>query len=140
MNHAKRLAAAAGLLLAASAMPVSADEKPAIKLGVVGPFTGPFAVMGEQWRQGIETYLSVHGNVVNGRRIEVIYRDTTGNPATAKQITQELVTRDKVSFLGGYGLTPEANASVQVINQNDDRIEIGFCDKPFELFSKFACS
>lgn len=96
--------------------PASAAEEPIVKLGVVGPLTGPFAVMGEQWRQGIETYLALHGNVINGRKIEVIYRDTTGNPATAKQLTQELVTREKVSFLGGYGLTPEANASAAVIN------------------------
>jgi branched-chain amino acid transport system substrate-binding protein len=94
----------------------TAAEKPIVKLGVVGPFTGPFAVMGEQWRHGIETYLALHGDVVNGRKIEVVYRDTTGNPATAKQLTQELVTREKVSFLGGYGLTPEANASASVIN------------------------
>ena len=83
------------------AAPADGAENSIVKLGVVGPFTGPFAVMGEQWRQGIETYLAVHGDTVNGRKIEVIYRDTTGNPATAKQLTQELVTRDKVQFLGG---------------------------------------
>jgi branched-chain amino acid transport system substrate-binding protein len=94
----------------------TAAEKSTVKVGVVGPLTGPFAVMGEQWRQGIETYLAVHGDIVNGHRIEVIYRDTTGNPATAKQLTQELITREKVSFLGGYGLTPEANASAPIVN------------------------
>jgi len=102
------------------ALPLSgvtiAAEKSTVKVGVVGPLTGPFAVMGEQWRQGIETYLAVHGDIVNGHRIEVIYRDTTGNPATAKQLTQELITREKVSFLGGYGLTPEANASAPIVN------------------------
>jgi hypothetical protein len=30
--------------------PVTGAEKSTVKLGVVGPFTGPFAVMGEQWR------------------------------------------------------------------------------------------
>ena len=102
------------------ALPLSgvttAAENSTVKVGVVGPLTGPFAVMGEQWRQGIETYLAVHGDIVNGHRIEVIYRDTTGNPATAKQLTQELITREKVSFLGGYGLTPEANASAPIVN------------------------
>jgi branched-chain amino acid transport system substrate-binding protein len=94
----------------------TAAEQQIVKLGVVGPFTGPFAVMGEQWRQGIATYLALNGDVVNGRKIEVIYRDTTGNPANAKQLTQELITRDKVSFIGGYGLSPEANASAPIIN------------------------
>jgi len=109
---------AAGLLCALPlAAPAAAAEKSNVKLGVVGPLTGPFAVMGEQWRQGIEAYLAIHGDTVNGRKIEVIYRDTTGNPATAKQLTQELVTREKVQFLGGYGLTPEANASAPIVNQ-----------------------
>jgi branched-chain amino acid transport system substrate-binding protein len=107
---------AVALLYATCLVPALGAEQSTIKLGVVGPFTGPFAVMGEQWRQGIETYLAVHGDVVNGRKIEVVYRDTTGNPATAKQLTQELVTREKVSFLGGYGLTPEANASATIVN------------------------
>src|SRR6516164_8337054 len=112
---APRLAAVIFCVLSVAGAATAAD-KSTIKLGVVGPLTGPFAVMGEQWRQGIETYLALHGDVVNGHKIEVVYRDTTGNPATAKQLTQELVTREKVSFLGGYGLTPEANASASVIN------------------------
>jgi branched-chain amino acid transport system substrate-binding protein len=111
-----RLAAVLLCVLPVAGPAAAAAEKSTVKLGVVGPFTGPFAVMGEQWRQGIETYLAVHGDIVNGRKIEVIYRDTTGNPATAKQLTQELVTREKVQFLGGYGLTPEANASASIIN------------------------
>ena len=110
----RRFVTAAGLttILAGPAMAAST-----IKLGVVGPMTGPFAVMGEHWRQGIEAYLAANGDTVNGHKIEILYRDTTGNPATARQLSQELVARDKVSFLGGYGLTPEANASVPVINE-----------------------
>src|SRR5882757_10526436 len=93
--------AAVLLCVLALAGEAAAAEKSTVKLGVVGPFTGPFAVMGEQWRQGIEAYLAVRGDTVNGRKVEVIYRDTTGNPATAKQLTQELVTRDKVPVPGG---------------------------------------
>src|SRR5258708_7382933 len=88
-----------------------------IKVGIVGPLTGPFDVMGENWRQGIETYFAQHGDTAGGRKIEVIYRDTGGDPAKAKQVVQELVTRDKVSILGGFGLTPEAAASAPTINQ-----------------------
>jgi branched-chain amino acid transport system substrate-binding protein len=116
MNHWMPRLAAVLLCAMCLSAPGTGAEYPTVKLGVVGPFTGPFAVMGEQWRQGIETYLAVHGDIVNGRKIEVIYRDTTGNPATAKQLTQELVTREKVSFLGGYGLSPEANAAATVVN------------------------
>lgn len=103
----------AGVLLTAQ----SAQAADIVKVGIVGPMTGPFAVMGENWRQGIETYFAQHGDTAGGRKIEVIYRDTGGDPAKAKLAVQELLTRDQVSFLGGFGLTPEAAASAPAINQ-----------------------
>jgi branched-chain amino acid transport system substrate-binding protein len=106
--------------LAASSFSVAcgaamADET--VKFGVVGPMTGPFAVMGDNWRQGIEAYVAQHGDTFGGRQIEVIYRDTGADARKAKQLVQELVVRDKVSFIGGFGLTPEAAASAPVVNQ-----------------------
>jgi branched-chain amino acid transport system substrate-binding protein len=47
--------------------------------------------------------------------VEVIARDTGGpNPDVAKRLAQELVTRDKVDFLAGFGFTPEALAAAPV--------------------------
>ncbi len=94
--------------------PAFADET--IKYGIVGPMSGPFAVMGDNWRQGLEAYIAQHGDTFGGRKIEIIYRDTGADASKAKQLVQELVVRDKVSFLGGFGLTPEAAASAPVIN------------------------
>ena len=108
-------AASLSVVLLASAGVASAEET--VKMGIVGPMTGPNAVMGDNWRQGIEAYLSLHGDTAGGRKIELIYRDTGGDPAKAKQLVQELVVRDKVSFLGGFGLTPEAAAAAPVVNQ-----------------------
>jgi branched-chain amino acid transport system substrate-binding protein len=107
-------AATLGVALLFSA---NAGAEDAVKLGVVGPMTGPFAVMGENWRQGIDAYLAQHGDTAGGRKIEVVYRDTGGDPGKAKQLVQELVVRDKVSFIGGFGLTPEAAAAAPIINQ-----------------------
>lgn len=109
-----------GLIALVAAMlgtTTTAYAQSVIRIGIVGPMTGPFANMGQQWRQGIEAYMAVHGDTVDGHRIEVIYRDTTGNPANARQLTQELVVRDRVSFLGGYGLSPEAYAAAPVVNE-----------------------
>ena len=69
-----------------------------VKYGVVGPMTGPFAVMGDNWRQGLEAYLALHGDTFGGRKVEIIYRDTGGDASKAKQLVQELVVRDKVSL------------------------------------------
>jgi branched-chain amino acid transport system substrate-binding protein len=88
-----------------------------IKVGIVGPLTGPFATTGVGFRQGLEAYVALHGDKAGGRRIEVIYRDSTANPTTAKALTEELLVKDKVQMLGGYMLTPEAIAAVPVVNE-----------------------
>ena len=110
-----RLAALAGAALLSAGNLASAQET--IRMGIVGPMTGNNAVMGTHWRQGIEAYLVQHGDVAGGRKIEIVYRDTGGDPAKAKQLVQELVVRDKASFVGGFGLSPEAAASASIINQ-----------------------
>jgi len=67
--------------------PVASQEK--IRIGIIGPFTGPFATTGIQYRQGIETFLSVNGNKIGGREVEVLYRDVGGtNPAVAKRLAE----------------------------------------------------
>lgn len=111
-----RLLAAMALVALMAASPVAMAQE-TIRIGIVGPFTGPLAVMGKHWREGIETFLALNGKEVGGRTVEVIYRDSTGNPANARQLVQELVVRDKVSIVGGFGLTPEAAAAAPIINQ-----------------------
>jgi branched-chain amino acid transport system substrate-binding protein len=88
-----------------------------IKIGIVGPFTGPFATTGEGFKQGIAAFTALNGNLVGDRKVEVIFRDTAGDPAAAKRLTEELVVKDHVAILGGYMLTPEALAAVSVANE-----------------------
>jgi branched-chain amino acid transport system substrate-binding protein len=105
---------AAGLCLAAMA----ARAEDTIKVGVIAPFSGPFADYGKEMQTGIEAWRKVHGDTVAGKRIEVIVRDTTGPvPEVARRLAQELVVRDHVDFLAGFGLTPEALAVTDVATQ-----------------------
>jgi branched-chain amino acid transport system substrate-binding protein len=105
---------AACLALAAST--ASAEE--AIKVGLIAPFTGPFADYGRQIELGMKAYLKIHGDRVAGKRIEIVRRDTTGPlPEVAKRLAQELVVRENVDFLAGFGLTPEALAVADVATQ-----------------------
>jgi branched-chain amino acid transport system substrate-binding protein len=109
----KRLLIAAAVLLAA---PVFAQQP--VKVGVVAPFSGVAADFGRQMQAGIDTFFKLHGNTFAGRRIEVLVRDTGGpNPEVAKRLAQELVTRDKVDFLAGFGFTPEALAAAPVATE-----------------------
>jgi branched-chain amino acid transport system substrate-binding protein len=99
----------------------SKDEaRPAgsIKIGLIASFSGPFADIGKQIENGIKAYLKEHGDTVAGKQIEILRRDTTGpEPEVAKRLAQELVARDKVDFLVGFGLTPEALAVAPVATE-----------------------
>ncbi len=89
-----------------------------IKVGVIAPFSGPFADYGKQFDAGVKAYQKIHGDTVAGRKVEIIVRDTGGpSPEVAKRLAQELVTRDKVDFLAGFGLTPEAMAVADIATQ-----------------------
>ena len=82
-----------------------------VKIGVVAEFSGPFADYGTQIVNGMKTYLKQNGDTFGGRKIEIIQRDTTGAaPDIAKRLAQELITRDNVDILAGFGLTPNALA------------------------------
>jgi branched-chain amino acid transport system substrate-binding protein len=82
-----------------------------IKIGVLAPFSGPFAVLGAQIEGGIKAYLHAHGGAIDGRQVELLVRDTTGvAPDVAKRLAQGLIVRDHADFLAGFALTPNAMA------------------------------
>lgn len=95
-----------------------AHAQETIKIGVIAAFSGPFADYGKQMEGGMKAYMKQHGDTVAGKKIELILKDTTGpSPEIAKRLAQELVTRDKVDLLAGFGLTPEALAVAPIAEQ-----------------------
>ena len=64
-------------------------------------------------------FLATDGKAILGDiPVELIVRDDGGaNPDTAKRLVQELVTRDRVQYLGGFVFTPNANAVAPLLNQ-----------------------
>jgi branched-chain amino acid transport system substrate-binding protein len=117
MNWAKAIyVASAGTALALVMAGAYAEDT--IKVGVIAEFSGPFAEYGKQIEGGMRAYLKEHGDTVAGKKIELIIRDTTGpSPDIAKRLAQELVTRDNVDFLAGFGLTPNALAVAPIATQ-----------------------
>ncbi|MFC5458190.1 ABC transporter substrate-binding protein [Massilia niabensis] len=112
-------AAFAAATAATFAFTPAAHAQDTIKVGVIAPFSGPFADYGKQMQGGIKAWMAQHGNTVAGKKIQVIYKDTTGPaPEVAKRLAQELVVRDKVDFLAGFGLTPEALAVAPIAQQS----------------------
>jgi branched-chain amino acid transport system substrate-binding protein len=89
-----------------------------IKVGLLVEMTGTFADFGLQITNGAKAYMKQHGDTVAGKKIELIIKDTTGPaPDVAKRLAQELVVKDKVDFLAGFGLTPNALAVAPIATE-----------------------
>src|SRR5664279_6513376 len=109
----KQVLAVAALALAAAFPVLAADP---VKIGLVLPMSGPFAAYGKQIEHGVKLYLATHGDTFGGRKVELIVKDdspgTSGD--VSKRLAQELVVKDKVDILAGFGLTPSALAVAPV--------------------------
>ena len=91
-----------------------------IKIGVIAPFSGPFAQYGTQYRQAIEVYQAQHGTTSGDYEIEFLYKDVGGvNPDQSRSLAQELLIRDRVDYLAGFTFTPNAFAVAPVIQQSE---------------------
>ena len=101
-----------------TAMPLASIAADVVKIGVILPMTGPFASTGRQVEAAMRLYVQRNGDTVAGRKVELIFKDDTGlAPETTKRLAQELVTKDKVAVLAGFGLTPLALAAAPVATE-----------------------
>lgn len=116
--HRRAIACA---LFASAALSLASPQAlaQAVKVGIVGPFSGPFAHYGTLFKAAAEGYVASQGGKLAGKDIEFIYRDTGGpNPALTKTLVQELLVKDKVDYLGGFVFTPNAMAVAPLIQQS----------------------
>ena len=90
-----------------------------VRIGLVLPMSGPFASYGKQIEHGVKLYLATQGNTFGGRKIELIIKDDSPGTAgdVSKRLAQELVIKDKVDILAGFGLTPSAFAVAPVATE-----------------------
>lgn len=115
-----RRALCGAVLAAAAFTPFLAQAQEAtVKIGILGPFAGPFAHYGTLFRAGAEAYVASQGGKLAGKPVELIYRDTGGpNPAQTRALAQELIVKHKVDYLGGFVFTPNALAVAPLIEQS----------------------
>ena len=98
-------------LLAAS----MAQAQGTVKIGIILPYSGQFADGATQLDNAIKLYVKQHGDMVAGKKLEFIRKDTGGiAPDVAKRLAQELIVRDKVDIITGFLLTPNALAAGDV--------------------------
>ena len=91
-----------------------------VKVGVIGPFSGPFALQGKNFKAGIDAYMAEHGNKIGDDTVEIVYRDVPqADPAQSKALAQELVVKEGVQFLAGFYFTPDAMAVTPILKQGN---------------------
>ena len=89
-----------------------------IKVGVIGPFSGPFAIAGKNVKAGLEGHAALHGTKVGPHELQFVYRDLEGpDPAKARSLAQELIVKERVQYLAGIYFTPNALAIAPVLDE-----------------------
>ena len=100
----RRFIATAATAGATLGLPVLARAQGAaapLRLGLLTAKTGPFASGGLDMERGLQAYLAANGQMLGGRKVELIVADTGGVPSTARTKTQELVERERAQVLMG---------------------------------------
>jgi branched-chain amino acid transport system substrate-binding protein len=92
--------AGASSLVLPFARPAIAQAKP-IKVGLLLPYSGTYAQLGEAITRAMELYLKQQGGKLAGREIAFVKLDSEANPTKAPELTTKLVQGEKVDVLTG---------------------------------------
>ncbi len=72
-----------------------------VKIGILLPYSGVYAVLGESITQAMELVFAHENWTVAGRKIEVIKEDSEAKPPVGVRKAQKLIESDKVDILTG---------------------------------------
>ncbi len=116
MTKSLLLAALLGMVCAASAQADTASDP--IKIGGIFSYTGipSYMIRAQNAAQMAVDEQNAQGGI-RGRKIDLIIRDDKYRPDEASRLTEELITRDKVTVLMGQSSTSLALAIANVARQ-----------------------
>ena len=84
-----------------SGFAVQAADKEPIKIGVMLPYSGVYAGLGEAATNGLKQAIRENGNKIAGRPVEFLLSDTEAKPARAPELTSAMTDKDKADFVIG---------------------------------------
>lgn len=94
-------AVAALALMAVSTLPAHAQGAPKLKVGLMLPYTGTFAALGNAIENGFRLHVAEQGGKLSGREIEFVKVDDESDPSKATDNVNKLIKRDNVDVLIG---------------------------------------
>jgi branched-chain amino acid transport system substrate-binding protein len=107
-------AGAAAAMLATPALGQGTAQGAPLRVGLMLPFSGTFAALGENIAAAIELHLAERGGRMGGRALQLIRLDDESNPANAVQNVNRLVGRDRAEVMIGTVHSGVVMAMVQV--------------------------
>jgi len=110
----KTLIAAAAIALSTAAM---AQTQAKLKVGLMLPYTGTFAALGNAIENGFRLNLAEQGGKFAGREVEFVKVDDESDPSKATDNVNKLVKRDNVDVLIGTVHSGVAMAMARVAKE-----------------------
>jgi branched-chain amino acid transport system substrate-binding protein len=107
---------AAGALLAASP---ALSQQGKLKVGLMLPYTGTYAALGNAITNGFKLAIEENGGKVAGREIEYFVVDDESDPAKAPENANKLIKRDNVDVMVGTVHSGVALAMSKVARDNN---------------------
>jgi branched-chain amino acid transport system substrate-binding protein len=97
---------------------IAVADAETIKIGVVLPYSGPNADLGNQIDKAFDLYIKLHAKDLGDNKIELVKRDEgPASGANARTVVTELITNDKVKLLAGFVFSPGAIAAAPLATQ-----------------------
>jgi branched-chain amino acid transport system substrate-binding protein len=115
-------AALAAAALALSAPHALAQDK--VKVGLMLPYTGTFAALGNAITNGFKLAVAEQGGKLGGREIEYFTVDDESDPAKAPENANKLIKRDKVDVIVGTVHSGVAMALAKAARDNNSLLII----------------
>lgn len=82
----------------------ASDSSKQVKMGAVMPLTGRFAFMGSPIKNAMDMAVNEINEKggINGKKMEIIYGDSQGDPKTGVTATQKLIDYDNVKIITSF--------------------------------------
>jgi branched-chain amino acid transport system substrate-binding protein len=93
--------ATAAACAAALALPAAAQTTAKLKVGLMLPYTGTFAALGNAIENGFKLHVAEQGGKLGGREIEFFKVDDESDPSKATDNVNKLIKRDNVDVIVG---------------------------------------
>ena len=116
--------AIAGALLAAASIGTQAQSSGPIKVGLMLPYSGTYAALGNAIENGFKLYVQEQGGKLGGREVQYFKVDDESEPAKATDNVNKLIKRDNVDVLVGTVHSGVALAMAKAAKDNNTLLVI----------------